>query len=314
MKKVKNFHSAYTLVICFFIAYIAASRQIPLFIDDDNYLNYVLYGDIHFANLLLGIKNSITSVVSSEGLWILSNYTLGKFFDPVTSVRIIIFFSLLTFTYFLFKILKGKIFDFILTICSPQVITNFTVHLRQGYALAILFFFFRKEGWVKYLKYLSVFIHSSFIIFIIFDISNYFINRIVKDNYKLGILALLLLASMSLVSLQVYFSIFQDSKREMYDTFQADKSGFGFVFWTVMIGYLIYNAKILYFKDPYIYYSAIFGTSFYLFGYFSLPFAARVFESFYPFIIISFSFLPRNKSLIPYSLLTAYILLQWIQK
>lgn len=291
------------------VSLLFATRDMPKFTDDINYLNYLQFADLHIANLFESIKVSIFNIIPKEGLWLSITYFFSLFFDKITGLRIIIFLSSFLFLRFFLKLNNYNILNTITLIINPQFVTNYVLHIRQGVAMSVYYggkYYFK----IALIAFLAVLVHVSFLIFIFFDILEKVLNKL-KFSFKQKIVINLIISFLTAVSTSLYFSFFSDDKRVLYEKFTSDTSGLGFVFWIVIFVLFVYDSRKVSQQYQINYIMSIFGISFYIFSYYTNSFGARVFESFLPIVILSLSALQKQRQILIYFMLLLYSLLQW---
>lgn len=266
-------------------AFFLSNLKIDAFKDRDNYFVYASSSwDILTANL----SQSIVSTLSNEPLWLLVNSTLSLFLIPENVVRCLIFFSSFVTAYFLLNVSPKNIILLILILIFPQVIKNYIIHLRQGFALAIFILgWFSVNNNKKILFFLlAPLIHSSFFFIITLLGFSYLISRM-RLNYDISIVFNILIGLFFGLNLAYISSFFKVRQAETYD-FTADNiSGLGFIFWFfVLLTYLIEGRSFIQ-KNI----LSINFLVFYLVLYFFIEVSGRIFESVAVFVLMSGIFL-----------------------
>ncbi|MDC3416602.1 EpsG family protein [Aquibacillus salsiterrae] len=246
-------------------------------------LNYLTYADSSWVIMQSYLNDSILSFLTNEPLFLLINIILSSFLSPENIVKFIIFLSTVIVLYSLGKLTNYNFFVLILFLLLPQIVKNHVIHLRQGLALSIylLGLVNNQKRYGSILKYLSVFIHSSFIFLILFEFLEKILKKI-KFNFTVRILFSAVFLILFIQLIPNLALLFGDRRSLVYDFSIAESaSGLGFLMWLVM-GTLF----ILVVKKDYINTIACYGIVFYLLSYFFLDFSARIFENIIPLILV----------------------------
>lgn len=264
--------------LCFFLALsyagLLTNLDIDGYVDRINYLNYAK-NSMHILNR--NLPNGILAVFSNEPLWLLINITLSSFFSPENTLRVIIFTSSFVTFFYVSKNTNSKYFFIVLLfLLLPAVLKNNIVHIRQGLGIAFFILGWFSQGKKKrYVLYsCAALIHSSFLIVLLGIVgANFLLNL----NISYGIRNLIFIAvSTSLGFFGIYFAQLLGARQG--STYQSDDfggSGLAFIYWSVILGLFLLQDERYIRKNV----LPIFFIIMYLCTYFTLPVAARVFES-----------------------------------
>lgn len=258
-----------------------ASFPVDLFIDRENYLNYIDNSSfILYNNAEIGVFR----LLSNEPLWLLLNAFLALFLDSAEAVRIYIFIGAVAFSFYFLKEDQKNFWWLLLFLFAPQIIKNYIVHLRQGVAIAVFMVGWtassKKTKWT--LLSLTPFMHASFF-FILFI---YIITRWIKRmplSYGINSVLLILVSGVLLSSLGLVAVTIDARQAGEYKKVVEGISGFGFIYWSFVLMLFVWQGgKFL--RD----YSFEVGIIvFYLIAYFFVGVSARVFESGLPFVLLA---------------------------
>ncbi|MBX0319604.1 EpsG family protein [Shouchella clausii] len=295
------------LLIGLCISFFLALRPIPWARDDYNYLEYMINASILFSNALNKIIANPLNIFTVEPLWLSINYYLSFIASPEMSLRIIIFLGafmvvvgLGRFTNYSFLILFFFIF-------MPQILKNHITHLRQGLALGVFLIGWtskRKIG--RKLKYLSPFIHTSFL-FVFFFL--FFEKMSKKVGLSLSVrLTLFCLGSFLAINYLPHIAgLLGDRRISEYEFSTFDDSSFlGWIWWALLGLIIIILTQRN--RESILGYYAI---CFYLISYFFVDFSARIFENVLPIIVASIVLMRTNLKFLLIGILLLYSLIQW---
>jgi len=284
--------------------------SLPLyeFSDRNNYLRYASHSWDIFE---MYRANGLLVVLANEPLWLLLNAALAKIFAPETVLRIIIFFPA---TWVAWTILRHNSPPFIwllLFLLLPQTVVHHLCMLRQGLAIAIFL-----AGWFSPRRYIRLllmavtpFIHASFV----FVLAIYFLSFLLRKLKVAADVRTLTYCSFALgfSLLLAWLASMVGARQAEYYTFSAaDISGFGFVFWLVILFVMFLQGK----RYLYTYSFEVGGLFFYLVSYFFIPVSARIFESMLLLILIAGLHLTGWRCTIFLVSITSYCILQYALK
>lgn len=271
------------IILIFSIGYATLLCSLPMeLFDDRDY--YLLYASDSWIILNEYLENSYLKLLANEPVWLILNSILALFFSPINVVKIIIFASSLLFAGIFLK-LSGKNYLYAFPLLFlPNILVNFTVHLRQGLgeALFLSFFLFRNNYIKNILWLLALQIHTSFIFLIgIFG----FQNQINKKKYSIFALIFLATILSFIIIYSTEFAAYFLGSRQVEEVkfWSKPSSGAGFIFFTFILIIFIKSGTNFIYKN---YYSIIL-LIFYISGYFNFYWASRIFESSFPIIVLS---------------------------
>lgn len=293
------------IIFSFIYAFFLSSLPIDAFVDRDNYLIYA-----ERADYLIGLnyQTGIFRLIFNEPVWLIINLILSFLFNPENSVRIIIFFSSFTVSYYSLKYGRKNFFLVLLILFLPQIIKNHIIHLRQGLALSffLIGWFSDKKNQKNLFFIISAFIHSSFLFVLAFIFIDKLISKLKFDIYIKTIIYFL--ASISILLLMgVLASVL--GARQVEETVPVLKqiSGFGFIFWFAMLILYLQQKEFFIARQSFI----VICIVFYLTTYFFTAYTARIFESSMLIILLSGVYFTRDLRVIFIILISIYFFGQW---
>ena len=266
-------YSFTVLLIALIYGSILTSLPLEVFKDRANYL---IYADRSFYILLSRFTSDVLSGLTNEPVWLLFNSLLRYFFEPETTLRILIGIPASTVAYLVLRSDPKNFIWLLLFLLLPQVLKNHIVHLRQGVAISIFliafFSSFRPLRW--FLLLLTPFIHASFFIVLallaLATIASKF--RLAAD---LRILLFVVFGFSVSVSLAGIAQILGARQALVYDFTTAQISGLGFLFWAIVLVLLMSQGAKFNRQHTF----AIGVLALYLSTYFFIEVTARIFES-----------------------------------
>lgn len=245
-------------------------------------MNYLVYADYSWDIMQRYISNGIFSFLSNEPLFLGINTLLSHIMSPENIVRFIIFTSTIGVLYSLGKLSNYNFLVIVFFLFIPQILKNHIIHLRQGLGLSVYFLGLvsgKKYG--KILRFSSMFIHTSFVFLVLFEISEAFFRKLqLKFSSKISLsIIFLILLVIAVPSLASYFG----DRRVLEYSFEMAQgaSGFGFILWLIVGCFFI-----IIIKKNYINIICCYGIFMYIISYFSLEFGARIFENIIPLILV----------------------------
>ena len=260
-------------LISLFYGLLLQSLPLMAFKDRISYIKYAGKSD----QLIEGyLSHGVVKLISNEPIWLLLNVGLEKIFTPEYVVKFIIFFSAFGVSYIILKYNSKNWYWIIIFLMSPQVLLNFTIHLRQGLAIAIfLYGYYSKESLRRYMfiAFASL-IHSSFLFLVPFLFFHYFLLRINLSN-TIQILVILMISFLLIFGLEFVLSFLSARQASAFKIGTLNISGIGFLFWAGVGGLFILQGRTFFKENTFAFYILIL----YLSSYYFLIFSARIFES-----------------------------------
>jgi hypothetical protein len=288
-----------------------ASLPVEKYIDRDNYLIFVTTSTF-FLQESLG--SGILTLLQNEPIWAAVNLVLGLFFENEVVLRIVIFVSSFIFSFSLLRLgkLEPKYVLYAIAICLlPQVMKNYVVHLRQGFAIAVFMLSMIAVTRIPRLAGLTAtpFIHSSFF----FVQINLLLTWLMKESVRRGLnaraavfIAIVAVCVTSIAAI-LMLGFFSARQIEEHEGMFLERSGLGFIFWVIILLIFVFNDSR--FKAAHFF--AIASILGYIGLYFIFSPAARVFESAMPIVLVSGYELKRGRLLF-LSLFTSFFAYQWL--
>lgn len=295
----------------FAYAFTLALLPIEKFIDTDNYLTYVTSSIILLETYL---SSGIVTLLQNEPIWLLINVVLGLFLENDVVLRILVFFSSLLFSFSILRLRKPepKFILFAIAICLlPQIMKNYVIHLRQGFAISVFVLSMLAVTRVPRLAGLAAtpFIHASFFFVQINMIVTWFMKESMKRGLNaraavfIGMVAVCVTSVGAILMVDFFGARQIEEQRDMF----LERSGMGFIFWLII--FLIFVANNQRFKVAHFF--AIASILGYIGLYFTFSPIARVLESAMPIVLIAGYELKRGRLLF-FSLFTSFFVFQWL--
>lgn len=292
------------LLFSFLYAFFLANLPVDAFVDRDNYLIYA-----EKANYLLGLNFSsgLLRLIFNEPIWLLINIFLSIFLNPENVVRFIIFFSSFCVSYFALNYSKRNLLLLLIILFLPQVLKNHIIHLRQGLALSffLIGWFSEKKHKKNMFFLISAFIHSSFLFVLAFVFIDKIVSTLKVDIYIKSIICFL--AAITLLSLMGGVASMLGARQAEEVITVAQTSGFGFLFWLVMMILFLLQKEFVVAKQSFI----ILCIIVYLTTYFFTPYTARIFESTILLILMAGTYFTKELKIFFIILVGIYFLGQW---
>lgn len=275
----KFFTDYFPFLFSLIYAFTLCNLPLDVFKDREYYLIYASNSDLILNRFY---SRGLLTIFSNEPLWLLINSILSIILDSNNVVRLIIFSSSFSISYYFIKMDRRNAVWLCLFLLSPQVIKNHIIHLRQGLALAFFLIGYNmKSKFFKNLFFLlSPLIHSSFF-FVLFILMISNISKIFEREIVIRTI-FTLLSFFTLIIFSEFISNYFGA-RQLVNLYETDISGLGFLYWSSIAAIMISSGH-RYLMTNYFSLSAVL---FYLSAYFILPVSGRIFESCLIFVLIS---------------------------
>lgn len=251
------------------------------FIKDRGQYNIYAYGSNYYWGQYR--SQGIITLLTNEPIFLILNQLLNLFFKSIFIVQLYIVVSYSLTAFLVSKQLGYSLYPVVLYSAIPQGLKNNIMQIRQGLGISIYLLGFQaKNKYVRLLRFLAPFIHTSMLFFVVVEGYEYCMDKM-KISRHVRLIIFTGVSVLIAALLPIATSIIGD-RRAMEYSFSSDQSasGLSFIFWIVFfVIFYIYSDK-----NQYTTFSA-YGIVFYLSTYFLTDISARVFESFLPFILIS---------------------------
>ena len=270
-------------LLAFFYAYVLAN-YVPMDSSIKDRMNYLEYAGNSEIIILGFISKGYLNLFVNEPIWLSTNIVLNQYFEPETTLRIIIFFTASVTAYLVLSV-NPRFFLFLLFILIfPQVIVKSVVHIRQGFAISIflLGWFTISKPWRWLLFSLTPLIHASFFIVLFLCSFTWFLNhlKLASDLRMIATVFIGLVVGLGLAIIASFLGVRQASEYEFTGT---DVSGLGFLFWLCIL--VIYWSQGREFAKKNTF--AMVAIGFYLTTYFLVEVTARIFESMFIIVLLA---------------------------
>ena len=259
------------------LAYGGALAGLPLFAFQDR-ANYLAYATDSLFLLGRNVLSGPVAVVANEPLWLLVNGALGLLMAPENVVRLLIFVSASIMAFEVLRHAPSRGWGWALSfLLMPQLIENYTTHLREGCGLSIFL-----AGWFsgnklqrRVLLGISPLIHSAYFIVLALYLVVGSAKKLRLGN-DVRVAAIVLFGGLMSVGLLWLASEFGARQATEYQyAAGAAVSGIGFVFWLAVLALLLIEGYSVLSKHA----LALGALVFYLTTYFFLQFTGRIFEA-----------------------------------
>ena len=264
------------LAVAFSIGYAWLLSSLPseVFLDRQNYLNYV---DGAGEILDFRLEGRFFAFLANEPIWLFLNLVLSRFFqNSEDAIRFYVFISAGIFSFFVLRHNPRHFGWLLLFLLSPQIVKNYIVHLRQGVAIALFFVGWKltTSRWRWSIISLTPFIHASFFFIIALALArNILVN--IKISRTTQLIVFFIFSLCLTVSVGLLSAAMGARQAEEYADKSGEFSGLGFIFWFgIFLIFLLQGRE--YFKR---FSLEMLILIFYLTSYFLVPVTARVFES-----------------------------------
>ena len=244
---------------------------------------YFIYATSSYSILERNISKGIFSLLINEPLFLIINIFLSWILSPENIIRFIIFFSVFLSLLSLGKLTNYNYWIIILFIIMPNILKNYVIHLRQGLALSFyLIGFSNTNNKLIIFKYLSIFIHTSFLFLFMIELINR-ISKKFKINNDVRILFICVVLFIVPFFVEDIAYLLGDRRVLEYSFLGEKNIGFGFIAWSL---FLLFFITIKNRKND-VNLIIIYNLVLYISSYFTLDFSARIFESIVPIIVVS---------------------------
>lgn len=245
--------------------------------------SYFIYATSSYSILERNISKGIFSLLINEPLFLIINIFLSWILSPENIIRFIIFFSVFLSLLSLGKLTNYNYWIIILFIIMPNILKNYVIHLRQGLALSFyLIGFSSTNNKLIIFKYLSIFIHTSFLFLFMIELINR-ISKKFKINNDVRILFICVVLFIVPFFVEDIAYLLGDRRVLEYSFLGEKNIGFGFIAWSL---FLLFFITIKNRKND-VNLIIIYNLVLYISSYFTLDFSARIFESIVPIIVVS---------------------------
>ncbi|MDX8239809.1 EpsG family protein [Acinetobacter pittii] len=296
-------------ILYFFFVCIISFLYISLYISIPNEIlrdraNYILYAT-NFDSISQ-MRSGSFEYYFNEPLFLKINSLLSFFFSPEQIPFVFVFFNTLILMFLLAKKSRNVVL-YILGLLSiifiPYIFQGQLTALRQALATSLFllaFYCLNDNKKVFFITLICSFIHSVFFLVSFFYLLNFILFKNRSFNFKM-IMNFLLMLFISL-SFFVISNLFGLRQGEVYSEEPSQVGGGSFVLFIIIFIIMYFNYKK--FQDNSTYFIAMMGMTLFLTGYFLTPLSGRLFNSFFPFLIL---FLVSYSRKLNYSLLISLI-------
>ena len=304
--QIPRFYSFMIVLIALVYGGILAGLPLEVFKDRGNYL---VYADYSFLLLLEYFSKGVITGLANEPVWLLINAGLSLFFDPETTLRIIIGMPASTVAYLILRADPKNFIWLLLFLLLPQIIKNHIVHLRQGFAISIflLGWFSNSRPLCWFLWLLTPFIHAAFfIVLALLTLTKIASKFWLATDFRNALVVVAgLSVGVSLASIAQYLGARQAL---IYDFTIGQVSGLGFLFWMMVLIVLISQGRSFMRQHAF----AIGTIVFYLSTYFLIEVTGRIFESTILILLLTGLQMSRWRRIIFISMIMSYEILSYV--
>lgn len=292
------------------LAFAIFIQTLPLEYSEDyeGYIDYVMYAD----EKLEYFSDSPSELVANEPIWLVGNSLLYAVVDdPDVAVRAVIFLVSLGLGFAVVSIDRRNVLLLVIFLFLPQMFHNFTTHVRQGMAMAVLYLAYfmlgRRIGAPFILA--TPLIHSSMffiapLVYVIDAVRALRLNTIQSVFFLFGLFLVLAMATGLIAG---YLGARQANT---YEFGSVAGSGLGLLFW-LGVGYLVFReGKRFYWKH-------IVGVSvlfMYYATYLFVEASGRILEAGLPFVFALIIDFTGWRRLVFWGVFAVYFVLSWYMK
>lgn len=301
-------HQFLVLTLALTYGGLLASMPLDVFLDRVNYLNYAenswhILERYWAINPLAGLAN--------EPLWLLINAGLATVLSPEVVLRLIIFVPASLVAWNVLRQDSRQLIWLLVFLLLPQVINNHIVHLRQGAAIAVFL-----TGWFttrRSLRWLMLattpFIHAAFFFIMALLMLTGIARRL---RFAAGLRTLLFIGfGLGIGGALGWLASFLNARQgDQYAFSMTDVSGFGFVFWGMVLGVMCLQGRAFMRRHAF----ELGVIVFYLATYFLIEVTARIFECGLLLVLMAGLRLTCWRRVVFLALITGYGVLQYALK
>ncbi|MBY6192910.1 hypothetical protein KUV78_03780 [Marinobacter hydrocarbonoclasticus] len=265
-------------IYAYFLAFI---MPLDVFKDREHYLDYATEPGLSMLDYWL---QGFLPVLFNEPLFLIVNYVPGLFLSGPAVLEALIFSFSFLGAYCVLSSNPRLLVWMVLILLLPQVLKNYVMQLRQGYALSLfLYGWFFCRGVNRWLVIaMAPFLHASFFIVLAFMVA-YQSFTFLRIRYWLVPLLIGAIAASSTFLIIEVASLLGVRQGERYANAVVHVSGKAFVFWFVVFCIFMAQSKSWVVRHG----LEISFVAMYLGLYFMSPLAGRVFESVLPLVLIA---------------------------
>lgn len=230
-----------SFLFAIFYGYMLVSLDGKYFFDRDNYLAYATKSHKLIDEYL--DNGGVVGFLSNEPIWLYINQVLGNYLEPIQVVDTIIFVSACTMAFTILSFPRISFILGLLFLMNLQIAKNYTIHLRQGTALALFTFGWTRVGPAGWgFRLLGALTHTSILILEAIFLMVSLIHRFKWSGafLRLNYLILTSIVTVSLVSVGGYFGARQSAR---YGEQAASMTGLGLGFWLVVLLLFLVQGK-----------------------------------------------------------------------
>jgi len=270
------------VVLAFLYAYaLAFILPLDVFKDRIHYLDYAARPSEAVTEYL---GQGIGHFLFNEPLFLVLNYLLSVFLLPGQVLQVLIFSFSFLFAFCVLQYDKRLLFWLLLVLLLPQVLKNYVMQLRQGYAVSIFMcgwlLFEGRRRWM--VLALAPLMHASFFIVFAF-LAVYRVLLLLGVRHWLVLLLMGLAAFFSTFLIVEVASLLGARQGERYAGAAISVSGSAFLFWSLVLVLFLCRGRL---RQEQFGVPAMF-VAVYLGLYFTSPLAGRIFESVLPLVLLA---------------------------
>jgi len=271
----------YTLIVVVGISSLIAFRNVGPAPDDENYVEYGVYAGEYLENIS---TSDPVIFLLNEPLYDVFNYAVSSLFGGYLYFPLFIFTSFSLVSVAIYRISRRPIITLIIFLTFFPIIKNWYIHLRQGLALSIFLLGVSTKGWRKNsLFFLSCLIHTSIFVSVGSYIYEYIAEKIGLDRVSRLILFFVVAALFAWLLEDLLKAIgYVAARRDYRDIGKLANPQVYLTYAMISIGYLMSTKENRSMMTQFLY-----GLSLYTTMGLAVPYAARVFENYLPFAVLS---------------------------
>lgn len=270
------------VLLAFLYAYaLAFIFPLDVFKDRIHYLDYASRPLEAVADYL---SQGVGHFLFNEPVFLILNYLLSVFLSPGQVLQVLIFSFSFLFAFCVLQYDKRLLFWLLLALLLPQVLKNYVMQLRQGYAISIFMcgwlLFEGRKRWL--VLAFAPLIHASFFIVFAF-LAVHRVLCLLRVHYWLVPILMGVAAFLSTFVIVEVASLLGARQGERYAEAALSVSGSAFLFWSCVLFLFMSQGRIWLerFSVPAMFVAVYLGL------YFTSPLAGRVFESVLPLVLLA---------------------------
>ncbi|MBB4067460.1 hypothetical protein GGQ18_000019 [Salinibacter ruber] len=271
----------YGLIVVIGVSSLIAFRDVGPAPDDRNYVEYGVYAEDYLDNVS---TSQPVIFLLNEPAYNVFNYIVAESVGGEWYMPVFIFISFSVISIAIYRLSRRPVLSLLVFLLFMPVVKNWYIHLRQGLAISLFFLGISSSRKYKiFLFSLSSLIHTSIFV----SIGSYLYDYVAA---KIGLSRAVRLTLFFVVA-ALFAWLLEDllkaigyvvQRRDYRDAGQLASIKVYLTYIIISIGYFMSTSENKSMMTQFLY-----GLSLYVTMGFSVPYAARVFENYIPFAVLS---------------------------